>query len=68
LNQRELINGEERSVLSALVGLLNSAVHGAIVDPDAASSALETGTRILSTLERRTTGSRIDYDGIVPTS
>lgn len=66
LNLRELIGGAERAVLSDLVILLNSAVHGAKVDPEAAQWALDIGPRILGALEERASSSEIRYQGIVP--
>jgi hypothetical protein len=66
LNERELINGAERSVPSELVGLLNSAVHGADVDPEAAQWALDIGPRILEALQERASLSEVRYQGIVP--
>jgi hypothetical protein len=65
LNQRELINGVERSVLADLAGLLNSAVHGAEVDRQAAAWALEVGPRILRALDDRVTHAPdVQYAGI----
>jgi len=64
LNRRELLNGAERALLSDLSGLLNSAVHGAIVAPSAAEWALDIGPRILKALDERTTSTEIRYKGI----
>lgn len=64
LNQRELIAGSERALLSDMVGLLNSAVHGAEVEPAAAEWALEIGPRILKALEERAESPEIRYNGI----
>lgn len=66
LNQREWIGGAERAVLTDLVALLNSAVHGARVDPEAAQWALDIGPRILRALEERASSDRVNYKGIVP--
>lgn len=66
LNLRELIGGAERSVLNDLVALLNSAVHGATVDPEAAQWALDIGPRILRALEERAASPEVRYQGIVP--
>ena len=66
LNAEELINGQEKAVLSDLVALLNSAVHGATVSAEAAAWALDTGPRILTALEQRVDGTGVRYDGILP--
>jgi hypothetical protein len=66
LNLNQLIGGAERSVLSDLVTLLNSAVHGAKVDPQATEWALDIGPRILKALEERATTVDFRYKGIVP--
>lgn len=63
LNRLELIGGQERTILSDLAGLLNSAVHGAQVDPEAAEWALEVGPRILNALEQRAASSEVRYKG-----
>lgn len=65
LNLRELIGGAERAVLTDLVALLSSAVHGATVDPEAAEWALDIGPRILRALEERTASPQVRYQGIV---
>lgn len=64
LNRRELINGAERNLLSDLIGLLNLAVHGAVVDPSAAEWALDVGPQILGALDERTASTEIHYKGI----
>ena len=64
LNRRQLLNGAERALLSDLSGLLNSAVHGAVVAPSAAEWALDIGPRILQALDERTTSTEIHYKGI----
>jgi len=66
LNQRELINGRERSVLGDLVPLLNSAVHGAKVDTEAVNWALDVGLRILAALDQRAGSREVSYTGIAP--
>jgi len=66
LNTRELIGSAERAVLSDLVALLNSAVHGARVDPEAAQWALDIGPRMLQAIEERTSSREVRYRGIVP--
>lgn len=66
LNSRELIGGAERGVLSDLVALLNSAVHGAKVDTEAAQWALDIGPRILQALDERAASTEVRYRGIVP--
>jgi diacylglycerol kinase len=64
LNGIELINGAERAFLSDLAALLNSAVHGAVVDPSAAEWALDIGPRILKALDERAASGEIRYRGI----
>ncbi len=64
LNRRELIGGEERGLLSDLTALLNSAVHGAVVDPSVAEWALDIGPRILKALDERAATAEIRYKGI----
>lgn len=61
LNERQLVNGAERAVLSELVALLNAAVHGARVDAEAAQWALEIGPRILEALDRRASLDIVQY-------
>lgn len=55
LGERNIITHEERSVLSDMVGMLNSAVHGAEVDNRAAQWAIEVGPRLLSGLDNKIT-------------
>jgi hypothetical protein len=43
LTQAEVLTSEERSILADMVHMLNSAVHGADVDPRAAAWAIEIG-------------------------
>jgi hypothetical protein len=64
LNRRELIGGSERALLSDLAELLNSAVHGAVVEPSAAEWALDIGPQILRALDERAVSSEIRYKGI----
>lgn len=64
LNGRQLINGAERELLADLASLLNSAVHGAVVDPSAAGWSLDIGPRILKAIDERTTSAEIRYKGI----
>lgn len=47
------LTSEQRSVLSDMVGLLNSAAHGAIADQRSAEWALKVGPRLLATLDKR---------------
>jgi len=53
LAQREVLTLQEREVLADMVGLLNSAVHGASVDERATEWAMEVGPKILSGLDER---------------
>jgi hypothetical protein len=53
LSRTPALSEDERSVLADMVGLLNSAVHGANVDQRAASWAIEIGPPLLSTLDDR---------------
>jgi hypothetical protein len=64
LNRRELIGGSERVLLSDLAALLNSAVHGAVVEPSTAEWALDIGPQILKALDERAASSEIRYKGI----
>jgi len=64
LNGRQLINGTERSVLSDLSSMLNSAVHGAEVDQRAAEWAMDIGPQILAALDKRISSEDIKYEGI----
>lgn len=56
LNARELLTREESSVLADMMGLLNSAAHGARVDVKSAEWALDVGPRLLATLDKRIDG------------
>ncbi len=53
LSDRELIGYEEKSVLLDMTGLLNSAVHGAKIDRQSYSWAMEYGPRIVKALDER---------------
>jgi len=64
LNQSQLINGNERSLLSDLANLLNVAVHGASIEPSAVQWALEIGPQILEVLDKRADTAEISYEGI----
>lgn len=64
LNGHQLIGGAERGLLSDLTALLNSAVHGAVVDASAAEWALDIGPRILKALDERAASGEIRYKGI----
>jgi hypothetical protein len=50
LTDKQLLTVEERLVLADMVNMLNSAVHGAVVDPRAASWAFQVGPRLLQSL------------------
>jgi hypothetical protein len=64
LNGRELIGGDERALLSDLSRVLNSAVHGAVVDQAATEWALSIGPQILKALDERIASQEIRYRGI----
>ena len=51
LSEHEVLDHRERSVLGDLTGLLNSAVHGASVDRQSASWAMDIGPRLLAALD-----------------
>ena len=53
LSDKELIGYEEKSVLLDMIGMLNSAVHGARIDRKSYAWAMEYGPRILKTLDIR---------------
>lgn len=53
LSYNNILNNEERAVISDLIVLLNKAVHGAEVDNKAAQWAIETGPRILKALDEK---------------
>lgn len=54
LSDREVLSQEERSVLLDMIGLLNSAAHGAAADQQHAQWALDVGPRLLATLDKKT--------------
>lgn len=60
LSKKQLINLQEKSVISDMIGLLNAAVHGARVDKHAAEWAIDIGPRILKSLDDRLESSGID--------
>ena len=51
LSERQILGFQERSALADLTGLLNTAVHGASVDRQAAEWAIEIGPRLLAALD-----------------
>ena len=53
LDRRELLPPDTSGFLRDILGLLNQAVHGAEVEPDAAAWVLDRGPKILRTLERQ---------------
>ncbi len=53
LTKHNVLTQEEQSALADMVGLLNSAVHGAAVDPRAADWAMSVGPRLLASLDQR---------------
>lgn len=53
LGDKGILTSEQRSVLADMVGLLNSAAHGAIADMQSAQWALDVGPRLLATLDKR---------------
>lgn len=54
LRDHEALSQQDGAVLTDLLGLLNSAVHGAEVDPRAAQWAMDVGPRLLAGLHKRT--------------
>jgi hypothetical protein len=53
LGERGILTNEQQTVLADMVGLLNSAAHGAVADQQSASWALSVGPRLLATLDKR---------------
>lgn len=53
LSQKQILTKEESSVLFDMVGLLNSAVHGAQVDKNSANWAVEVGKKLLKGLDEK---------------
>jgi hypothetical protein len=51
LTERQVLNQEESAVLADMTGLLNSAVHGASVDPRATEWAMAVSPRLLKALD-----------------
>lgn len=64
LNRHQIINAAEKSVMSDLIPLLNSAVHGAKVDISVLDWALDIGPKILKALDKRSESDEIQYSGI----
>jgi hypothetical protein len=56
LEKIEVLQPNERSILADMTSLLNNAVHGAEVDPRAATWAIEVGPRLLKSLDERISG------------
>ena len=53
LSDQEILSRDERAVLADMIGLLNSAAHGARADLQSAQWALDVGPRLLATLDKR---------------
>ena len=53
LTQHEVLTNDERSILADMVNMLNAAVHGASVDRRSADWAIDTGPRLLTSLDER---------------
>jgi hypothetical protein len=53
LRDKGVLTPEQHSVLADVVGILNSAVHGAEVRKDIAAWALDVGPKLLAELDRR---------------
>lgn len=53
LGDAGILTHDQSSVLSEIIGLLNSAVHGAKVDQQSARWALEVGGRLLTSLDKK---------------
>ena len=53
LGDAGILTHDQSSVLSDIIGLLNSAVHGAKVDQQSARWALEVGSRLLASLDKK---------------
>lgn len=58
LVRREVLNATEFSILKEMLRLLNAAVHGAKVEPEAADWALSLGPRFLASLDDRVVAKR----------
>lgn len=57
LAERKILSFEERAVLSDMIGLLNSAVHGAQVDQKIADWAMDIGPQLIGTFDSRISAS-----------
>ena len=57
LSEQGVLSKEEYGVLADMIGLLNSAVHGASVDQRAVDWAMEVGPRLLKSLENKISNS-----------
>lgn len=53
LKSKQIISSETVSLIADLAGLLNSAVHGATVDPRAADWAVSVGPQLLNALDEK---------------
>lgn len=53
LVDRQLLSSEQRSVLEDMLRLLNSAIHGAKVTPDAVTWAMSVGPDLLQSLDEK---------------
>lgn len=53
LRDKGVLTQEQHSVLADMIGLLNSAVHGAEVRKDIAACAMDVGPKLLAELDRR---------------
>jgi len=53
LRDKGVLTQEQHSVLADMIGLLNSAVHGAEVRKDIAAWAMDVGPKLLAELDRR---------------
>lgn len=54
LYEKKLIEFEEKSLISDMIGMLNGAVHGKNIDEESFDWAMDYGVRILLSLEKRT--------------
>ncbi len=53
LKNNKVLTDEESSILADMISMLNTAVHGASVDAQAAQWAINTGPRLLTSLDER---------------
>lgn len=51
LHEKDVLTKQQISILSDLIGLLNSAVHGAEVDPESLSWAMDAGPKLVVSLQ-----------------